>query len=64
MQGDTAPELQCFQKQLGSRGFGLTGTGYYGPATKAAVVDLQNRNGINPSGILGPKTWKAAWEGS
>lgn len=64
VQGDTAPELQCFQKQLGSRGFGLTGTGYYGPATKAAVVDLQNRNGINPSGILGPKTWKAAWEGS
>jgi len=63
VQGDTASELQCFQKQLGSRGYGLTGTGYYGPATKTAVVDLQNRNGINPSGILGPKTWKAAWEG-
>lgn len=63
VQGDTARELQCFQKQLGSRGYGLTGTGYYGPATKTAVVQLQTRNGINPSGILGPKTWKAAWEG-
>jgi peptidoglycan hydrolase-like protein with peptidoglycan-binding domain len=64
VQGDTARELQCFQKQLASRGYGLTGTGYYGPATKTAVVELQNRNGINPSGILGPKTWAAAWEGS
>jgi len=64
VQGDTARELQCFQKQLASRGYGLTGTGYYGPATKTAVVDLQNRNGINPSGIVGPKTWVAAWEGS
>jgi peptidoglycan hydrolase-like protein with peptidoglycan-binding domain len=63
VQGDTARELQCFQKQLGSRGYGLTGTGYYGPATKTAVVELQTRNGINPSGILGPQTWKAAWEG-
>lgn len=63
VEGDTARELQCFQKQLGSRGYPLTGTGHYGPATKAAVVELQNRNGINPSGILGPQTWKAAWEG-
>jgi len=64
VQGDTDRDLQCFQKELGSRGFGLTGTGYYGPATAAAVVDLQQRNGINPSGIVGPKTWVAAWEGS
>lgn len=63
VQGDTSRELQCFQKQLGSRGYALTGTGHYGPATKTAVVELQNRNGINPSGILGPQTWKAAWEG-
>lgn len=63
-QGDTARELQCFQRQLARKGYGLTGTGYYGPATKAAVVDLQERNGINPSGIIGPKTWVAAWEGA
>ncbi len=62
--GDTDRDLQCFQRQLGSRGSGLTGTGYYGPATKAVVVALQQRNGINPSGIIGPKTWVAAWQGS
>jgi len=63
VQGDTDRALQCFQRQLGSRGYGLTGTGYYGPATKTAVVALQQANGINPSGILGPQTWAAAWEG-
>ena len=62
--GETDRDLQCFQRQLGSRGFGLTGTGYYGPATKSAVVSLQQRNGINPSGIVGPLTWVAAWEGN
>ena len=63
VQGDTDAKLQCFQKQLGSRGYGLTGTGYYGPATKTAVITLQKRNGINPSGVLGTRTWVAAWEG-
>ncbi len=62
--GDTARELQCFQRQLGSRGYPLTGSGFYGPATRAAVVDFQQRNGINPSGIIGPVTWVAAWEGN
>jgi len=64
VQGDTDRDLQCFQRQLGSRGYGLTGTGYYGDATKTAVVLLQQRNGINPSGILGPLTWNAAWAGN
>lgn len=61
--GNTARELQCFQKELGHRGYPLSGTGYYGNVTKASVLDLQRRNGITDSGIIGPKTWKAAWEG-
>ncbi|GAA2017288.1 peptidoglycan hydrolase-like protein with peptidoglycan-binding domain [Nakamurella flavida] len=63
VEGDTARELQCFQRQLGSRGYGLTGTGYYGDATKAAVVAFQQSQGINPSGIIGQRTWVAAWQG-
>jgi peptidoglycan hydrolase-like protein with peptidoglycan-binding domain len=55
--------LQCFQRQLGSRGYGLTGTGYFGPATLAAVKDLQRRNGLPVTGDIGAKTWKAAWQG-
>ncbi len=61
--GDTSAELRCWQKQMGTRGYGLVGTGYYGPATAAVVIGVQRRNGLNPSGILGPQTWVAAWEG-
>ncbi len=60
--GETALEIQCFQKQLASRGYDLMGSAYYGEVTRASVLDLQRRNGINESGI-GPLTWKAAWEG-
>ena len=62
--GDTAPELQCFQKELGHRGYPLSGTGYYGNVTKASVLDLQRRNGITDSAIVGPLTRKAAGEGT
>ena len=61
--GDTSPALQCWQKQMGARGYGLIGSGFYGAATKAVVLGVQARNGLNQSGILGPLTWKAAWEG-
>jgi len=56
-------ELQCFQRQMGKRGYGLTGTGYYGSATKTAVLALQKKNGLQQTGTVGPQTWKAAWEG-
>ena len=61
--GDVAQKLQCFQRQLGHRGYGLTGTGYYGSSTKAVVLALQKRNGIAASGVVNAATWKAAWQG-
>jgi peptidoglycan hydrolase-like protein with peptidoglycan-binding domain len=36
---------------------GLSVDGYYGPATHAAVWDLQDRNHQDPSGTVGPRTW-------
>ena len=61
--GDTSEALKCWQKQMGARGYGLTGTGYYGANTKSVVLGVQQRNGLTQSAILGPKTWVAAWEG-
>ncbi len=61
--GDVARDLQCWQRQMGSRGYGLTGTGYFGSATKAAVLSLQGKNGIAATGTIDAATWKAAWEG-
>lgn len=55
--------LACWQMQMGKRGYPLTGVGYYGTHTLAAGKDLEVRNGLGGSGVIGPKTWKAAWEG-
>jgi peptidoglycan hydrolase-like protein with peptidoglycan-binding domain len=61
--GDCAPSLRMFQLQMNKMGYAFDGTGCYYDKTKTAVLELQRANGIKDSGILGPKTWKAAWEG-
>ncbi|GAA3563951.1 transglycosylase family protein [Amycolatopsis ultiminotia] len=61
--GDCAPALRTFQLRMNAYGYGFSGTGCYYDKTRTAVLDLQRANGINDSGRLGPKTWKAAWQG-
>lgn len=61
--GANSKSLACWQMQMGKRGYPLTGVGYYGSNTLAAAKDIQKRNGLAGSGLIGAKTWKAAWEG-
>jgi hypothetical protein len=61
--GDCAPGLKAFQLRMNAFGYGFSGTGCYYDKTRDAVLDLQRANAINDSGRLGPKTWKAAWQG-
>lgn len=63
--GDCSPQLKAFQLRMNKFDLGYTfkGTGCYYAQTKQAVVSLQRANGIRDSGRLGPKTWKAAWQG-
>ncbi|MQA64073.1 MAG: transglycosylase [Actinophytocola sp.] len=63
--GDCATELKAFQLRMNHFDLDHTfqGTGCYYEQTKIAVLALQRANGINDSGRLGPKTWKAAWHG-
>ena len=61
--GASSKNLACWQMQMGKRGYPLTGVGYYGANTLAAAKDIQVRNGLGGSGLIGPQTWKAAWEG-
>ncbi|ADJ46491.1 transglycosylase [Amycolatopsis mediterranei S699] len=61
--GDCADPLKTFQLRMNAFGYGFTGTGCYLEKTRTAVLDLQRANGINDSGLLGPKTWEAAWTG-
>jgi len=59
--GDCHPALRVWQLRMKERGYDFTGTGCYRERTRAAVLDLQRERGINPSGRLGPRTWRAAW---
>jgi N-acetylmuramoyl-L-alanine amidase len=45
------------QKRLATEGL-YTGpvTGYFGPLTETAVKAYQTKNGLDPAGIVGPKT--------
>jgi hypothetical protein len=61
--GDCAPPLKAFQLRMNAYGYGFTGTGCYLDKTQTAVLELQQANGIKDSGLLGPKTWEAAWTG-
>ncbi|EOD67599.1 transglycosylase family protein [Amycolatopsis vancoresmycina] len=61
--GDCATPLKTFQLRMNAFGYGFSGTGCYYEKTRTAVLDLQRANGIKDSGLLGPKTWDAAWTG-
>ncbi len=62
--GDCDPALRTWQLQMNVYGYGFVGTGCYAEKTRQAVLDLQRANGIKDSGLLGPKTWAAAWGGT
>lgn len=62
--GDCANELKTWQLRMNAFGYAFTGTGCYGDKTRRAVLDVQAANGIRTSGVLGPKTWQAAWTGT
>lgn len=61
--GDCDPALRTFQLRMNVYGYQFQGTGCYRDETRAAVLALQRANGLNDSGVLGPKTWIAAWQG-
>lgn len=62
--GDCAAPLRSFQLRMSELGYDFRGTGCYYRRTRQAVLDLQRSNGIRDSGLLGPKTWRAAWNGT
>ncbi len=53
--GGEVRELQTKLKALGYFTYPSV-TDYFGPVTKAAVISFQNAKGIDPIGIVGPKT--------
>lgn len=60
--GEAVRALQLKLKALGF--FGGTGTGYYGPVTRAAVVAFQQACGLSADGVAGPATRNKAFSTS
>jgi resuscitation-promoting factor RpfA len=61
--GDCDAGLRAWQLRMNRFGYDFQGTGCYYAETRSAVLALQRANGIKTSGLLGPKTWRAAWHG-
>jgi resuscitation-promoting factor RpfA len=62
--GDCATALRTWQLRMNTYGYAFDGTGCYHAKTRTAVLALQRANDIKDSGLLGPKTWRAAWQGT
>lgn len=60
-EGDVSEDLKSWQMQLSALGYGVIGTGYFGPSTAAAVLDLQAKAGLAPTARVDEATWQAAW---
>lgn len=61
--GGCAPALRQWQLRMNVYGYQFQGGGCYYAETQRAVLALQRANGIADTGKLGPKTWRAAWQG-
>lgn len=54
--GSQGPIVMQMQLKLRDLGYPLKGTGYFGNATHTALRAFQKKIGIDPDGVLGPKT--------
>jgi Putative peptidoglycan binding domain len=58
-QGDTGEDVRTVQGLLCARGHTVTIDGAFGPATAAAVREVQDTDGLTADGTVGPATWPA-----
>jgi lysozyme len=60
VQGD---DVRQWQVRMGERGWALKADGVYGKRSRAACVGFQRHEGLVPDGIVGERTWGAAFGG-
>ncbi len=62
-QGDSGAAVSELQQLLNAKGINITVDGVFGNATRAAVVQFQQQNGLVVDGIVGLQTWQALRRG-
>ncbi len=55
--GSRGEEVKAWQMLLKENGYPLLVDGVFGNMTMEAVMDWQDKHGLRPDGIIGPKTW-------
>lgn len=60
-QGMSGSDVRQFQAQMASRGWTISVDGDFGPQTDHVVRQFQTEKNLGTDGIVGPKTWAAAW---
>ena len=64
-QGDRGAEVSDLQSRLAAAGcYRGSADGVFGSVTKAAVIECQQRSGLNPDGVVGPATEAALSRGN
>ncbi len=64
-QGNSGAEVSDLQNRLAAAGcYNGSADGVFGSQTKAAVIECQQRNGLDPDGVVGPATEAALSRGS
>lgn len=60
---DGHPGLEKWQRRMRERGWTAIGIpdGLYGPKTRRVTRQFQDQKGLTVDGLIGPKTWRAAW---
>jgi peptidoglycan hydrolase-like protein with peptidoglycan-binding domain len=57
--GSRGSDVAALQHLLRSQGVSIAVSGYFDAATRAAVADFQNGNGLKADGVARPPTWQA-----
>ncbi|TDD88347.1 peptidoglycan-binding protein [Actinomadura rubrisoli] len=58
MHGD---DVTLWQRQMHARGWRIGVDGAYGPTSESVCRAFQREKGLGVDGVVGPKTWAAAW---
>lgn len=55
-------DLRRWQRRMAERGWRIDADGLYGDQTRGVAVAFQREKGLAVDGLIGPATWRAAWE--
>ena len=55
-------DLRRWQQRMADRGWAITADGLYGDQTGTVAETFQTEKGLRVDGLIGPDTWRMAWE--